>query len=226
MTHFPLLTEGYRQSVLPLVHDFFRYPVDYLDQSWVSDNSLLEQVNRLMEKNGYREPLSDWILSHFQLTRKVDCDFSEPYSRLALLHTPSLYRLLELAGVLVYSARVPHDMDDIGMDKELYQFAISKAPFLSRKAPEYCMSKLINDWSNQKLVRSALLCGGLNLMAIALTDVPESVTGRIALKLPKDLGIRWQTALGKRNKPDERIEDARRLVLKLYREVDPLCSLL
>ncbi|ABC31801.1 hypothetical protein HCH_05121 [Hahella chejuensis KCTC 2396] len=215
----------YRHLMLRQVHDFYRYPADYLDSSWLSEDPHWGAIERLWRRPHSRKVMSDYILQRCGLAKTMDCDFAASYQRLPLLAGDALQRMIMLGGALAYSARIPKRAEAVAASTELHRFAVSKAPFLARNAPAFCIDLGIADWMDQEAVSQGLRSAGLNMLACALNGVPQSVVKRLALKLPHAYSAMCDAAFIRQATP-EQIQEAQRLMLKLYREVDPSCSLL
>ncbi|OZG72648.1 hypothetical protein BTA51_14050 [Hahella sp. CCB-MM4] len=220
-----LLSSQYRRLILKQAHDFYRYPSDYLDISWLQDDPHRGIIESLRDKKVSRKHVSDYILQIYGLSPMMDCTFEHAHQRFCLLISESLQRLVCLAGALVYSAMVPRRAEDVGLSPDLHRFAVTKAPFLAKKPPEYCIDQPVSDWSSKKAVEQGICSAGLNMLACALSDVPPSVYRRLVLKFPQPLGTFCEQAFQK-EVPPESVQETRRLILKLYREVDSSCSLL
>lgn len=215
----------YRSMMLHQAHDFYRYPADYVNPSWLDDDPHRELFEQLRQRSGSRKYLSDYILERYRLSAGMDCDFAQGYQRLSLLSGDQLLQIIMLGGLLAYSSRIPKRAEVVALPADLHRFAVAKAPFLVKSAPTYCIDVGIADWEDQELVERGVRIAGLNMLACALTDVPPSVRKRLALKLPRPLGNLCEAAFGRDCSPEQTLE-TRRLMLKLYREADPSCYLL
>jgi len=219
------ISARYRNLLLCQVYDFYRYPGDYLDPSWLTGDPHQGVIEQLQKHSESRRYLSDHLLQQFGLSPRIDCEFTSNVQRLVLLSREQLQHIIMLGGLIAYSTRIPKRSEVVGLPVELHRFSLTKARFLVKTAPVYCIEAEITNWMNEELVEQGVCTAGLNMLAMALHELPQSARQRLALKLPRSLEGHFDVSFN-RDATSDKIQESQRLMLKLYRETEPSCYLL
>jgi hypothetical protein len=177
-------------------------PASYIDATWLASMPYGNLVLRLRTCEQSYQQLSKYILEEFKLTGAVDVNFVDEASRLLLLDTASLQRLVCITGVVVNAKtikRIIHGkvikMLKSALGQDLYDFARGKALILLGNPPDYATDEKIvgqlpwknsstSDSADDAIKRYIDYCG-LRVLAAALGDISAVLKWRLVWKLPK-----------------------------------------
>lgn len=178
-----------RLQLFELISEFNFDVAEYIHPSHLEgiiDRDLLDLISK--DRNAFKH-ITKILLRHFDLEDNICFNFEDPRRRLALINEVTLQKLYFYVGAALLHERITHiiSKDELGklkesLGKNVYFFAIKRAPFLIAGKPELECFKSPSQDVFVDLIRSAEEC-----ISRCFSGEPDSITRRFSLKFPKKL---------------------------------------
>lgn len=175
------------------IDEFNRLPARYMHISWADEWIGSALYAFLKSSTRVEKRLSFQILTHAGLHTRFIYDFSDPRRLLALLDADRLGRLVFFTGIAANAWRIGRVVGreplkqikrQLGVDG--YRFALHKAPLLTG-----CMRDEHPEKFSISDIAGYVNSCGMRYLQICLGGQPHALTGRLALKFPRQLNLEF-----------------------------------
>lgn len=179
-----------QDDLLARFHQFNFRPAEYADSSWFTDAAAQPVLAALLSSPRGARRLSERLLNAHSVPLAGASALLNPAHRLALFDTEFLQRLMRYAGAALQADRIAHIIEApkvralrLLIGEEVVYFALRRAPFLFKPAPELIARRPLTGGEPEALARD-IETAGQDCLEVCLARAPAGLTQRLAFKFP------------------------------------------
>lgn len=193
-------------------------PLSYIHESWLATLPGHQLLGTLKDNQRVGRRLSAYVLERLNLDAQYLFDFSDPFSRLVLIETDQLARLVIHLGLCINSEFIRHIVlrnelaqvkADIG--ENAYRFALKRAPHLGP-----IPISLRRGTANRDDYRANCIASGMRCLGVAYSSAERALTGRLVVRLP----LAWNDEFALASADSATYAAARSLIARLTMELE------